>query len=205
MVSGIWAYTLPPTALIGTGNDPADRAAVSVPSKAGASVTVPSAPCTPWTPSGRSSVVRARVTPEVSSSVFCAVSITVWGSPRSEADLEHAVAPSATAPATTSHDQRRIDMEVSLSQLRGHGPRAGDDRLGARRTASVAAADRLRQVDRRAARGGSARRRRPRPGEDQGVLALEEPVAADAAGGTALAGVLLERRHLDRARLGTGQ
>ena len=38
------------------------------------------------------------------------------------------------------------------------------------------------------------------PGDDQRVLALEEAVAADAAGGAALGGVLGERRHLDRAR-----
>ena len=43
------------------------------------------------------------------------------------------------------------------------------------------------------------------PGEHQGVLALEEPVAAHAAGGAALGGVLRERRHLDRAGLGAGQ
>ena len=63
----------------------------------------------------------------------------------------------------------------------------------------------LGQVDRRAAGGRGAGGRGAGPGEDQGVLALEEPVAADPAGGAALAGVLRERRHLDRARLGAGQ
>ena len=42
-------------------------------------------------------------------------------------------------------------------------------------------------------------------GDEQRVLALEEAVAADAAGAAALGGVLRERRDLDRARLGAGQ
>src|SRR4051794_30442610 len=161
--------------------------AVRVPSNAGASVTVPDAPCTPWTPSGRSSVVSARVTPEVPSSFCWAVSSTVCGSPRSEADLEHAVVPKVRATATTTQDQRCTDMEITLSQagsqLSRHGTRTGDDRLGARGAAAVAAADRLGQVDRGPAGGRRACGRRPRPGEDEGVLALEEPVAADATGG----------------------
>ena len=63
----------------------------------------------------------------------------------------------------------------------------------------------LGQVDRGAAGRRGPGRRGAGPGEDQGVLALEEAVAADAAGGAALGGVLAERRDLDRARLGAGQ
>src|SRR3954469_22925618 len=91
------------------------------------------------------------------------------------------------------------------SQLGRHGPGAGDDRLGARRTAAVAATDGFGQVDRRAAGGGRASRGGSGPCEDERVLALEEPMAADATGGASLARVLLEKRDLDRSRLRAGE
>ena len=52
-----------------------------------------------------------------------------------------------------------------------------------------------------AARAGAS----PAQAVTSSVLALEEAVAPHAAGGPALGGVLAERRHLDRARLGAGQ
>ena len=56
---------------------------------------------------------------------------------------------------------------------------------------AVPAAVRVGQVDRDARVGRGPGRRRPRPGQDQAVLALEEPLAAHAAGGPALGRVLL--------------
>ena len=70
------------------------------------------------------------------------------------------------------------------------GPAQAGDRLAAGHAGAVAPAGGLGQVDRRAAGGGGAGRRGAGPGEDQGVLALEEAVAAHAAGGAALGGVL---------------
>src|SRR6185295_9435068 len=80
----------------------------------------------------------------------------------------------------------------------GDRPGRGRDRLAAGDAGSVAPARRLGQVD-----GGAAGGRGPGgdgagPGEDQGVLTLEEAVAAHAAGGAALGRVLRERGDLHR-------
>ena len=61
------------------------------------------------------------------------------------------------------------------------------------------------QVHRRSAGRRSPRRSRTGPGDQQRVLALEEAVAPDPAGGAALARVLGEGRDLDRAGVGAGQ
>ncbi len=53
--------------------------------------------------------------------------------------------------------------------------------------------------------GGRAGRAVADPGDQQRVLARAEPVAAHAAGAAALARVLGQRGHLDRARLRAGQ
>ena len=77
----------------------------------------------------------------------------------------------------------------------GHQPRggAGDGRRSAARPGCrTRRAGRARsgQVDRRAAGGAGLGRAGSGVGHEQGVLALEEPVAADPAGAAALAGVL---------------
>ncbi len=74
---------------------------------------------------------------------------------------------------------------------------SGPEEPGAR---PVAPADRIRQRDRGARLAGAHRRGRPGPGRHQRVLALEEPVAAHAAGGPALGRVLVHRGDLHAAR-----
>jgi hypothetical protein len=167
-----------------------------------------------WTPSGRSSVPSESVTPLVSRASAGRSSAPWPGrcrrtpTPR-RSDQQHR---DQQAGAT-----RRSDMGVTLSQA-GHSPghglvtsavRAGSarDRHKPRSAATPAYrcrhdAGRLGEVDGRAARRGRPGGCRARPAEDQCVLALEEPVAAHATGRPALAGVLGEARHLDRARLG---
>ena len=78
------------------------------------------------------------------------------------------------------------------------GPATTATVLASGHARAVAARVDLREVGRgavllrRAGRGGA------RPGQGQAVLALEEPLAAHAAGGAALARVLVERGELGR-------
>ena len=80
----------------------------------------------------------------------------------------------------------------------------GDDRAG-RRSRAVPLAGGGRQLDRDAVGRGRPGGGPPGPGEHEGVLALEEPVTAHAAGGASLGGVLRIRRHLERTGLGAGE
>src|SRR5215472_9474271 len=70
---------------------------------------------------------------------------------------------------------------------------------------TVAPPDRRRQLDRCAGLGGAARGARPGPGQDQGVLAFEEPMTPDAASGAPLRRELSDRVDLDSGRLGPGR
>ncbi len=95
-----------------------------------------------------------------------------------------------------------VDRRHDGRAQRTRDPR--DDRAG-RRPRAVPPAGRRRQLDRDAVGGRGAGGSAAGPGQDQGVLALEEPVAAHAAGGATLGGVLRIRRDLERAGLGAGQ
>ena len=118
-------------------------------------------------------------------------------------------APEQDAQQQQSDDEQQSRQRDGAQGLISSGPdRAGHrgDRLGARR--------RPTRRGGRPPRAGRRRRRwppRPRagaaagPGEHERVLALEEPVAADAAGAAALGRVLRERRHLDGTGLGARQ
>ena len=130
----------------------------------------------------------------------------------SSSSLQPAPVRASRRDGERARQRRRGGMRVSLAHRRSpprrtaDGPGAGGDRLAPGRPGAVAPAGRPRagRPGRRCAAAARAGRGAG-PGEDQGVLALEEAVAAHAAGGAALGGVLAERRHLDRARLGAGQ
>src|SRR5262245_2823419 len=194
---------------------------LKVPWNAEGCTPVPSAEVIPVTPLGRSFVTSSTLTPLVSSRGFLAAASTCSGSssvPPVESSLEHAVSAPRASPRTTGAassrtrsitgsalHKRSLLLGRETGQPRSHRTGHRSDRLAARRTGAVAPADGLGQVHRSTARGGRPGRRVARPRGDEGVLALEEAVAPDAAGGPALAGVLGERRHLHRSRLGAGQ
>src|SRR6478672_2698827 len=202
---------------------------VSDPSKAGALVISPEALAMPETPSGSSPAVRASCTPSVCTSVSEAWASTSSGlllsaasgfsSPEQAARL--GTAKRAAVAAATNRERagmtsafHRAGHGVGRS-VRASGDLAGDlerhrrgdrgDRLRRGYAGAVPPAGRLGQVDGGAAGCGGTGRSRSGPGVDQGVLALEEPVAAHAARGAALAGVLGERGDLDRPGLGALQ
>src|SRR5699024_9665095 len=77
----------------------------------------------------------------------------------------------------------------------------GGGRDGDRRARAVAAARRLRQVDRLARLGGGPCRVRHHPGADQRVLPAQEAVAAHPCGRTALRRELGQSRDLEGSRL----
>ena len=88
------------------------------------------------------------------------------------------------------------------------------DQASARPIEPITASSGWPEASRFAGRPGAARRavrsdgtggRGADPGEGEPVLALEERVRAHAAGGAALAGELLEARHLERGRVGARQ
>src|SRR5271166_3529132 len=121
------------------------------------------------------------------------------------------VPPSPTRPASTPEGTDVKSLHISITgQADGRDAGSGAGSLdhpdqtaedGQRAAEGDARAvplpDRGGQLDRRARVGRAYRRSGPGPGRHQHVLALEEPVAADAAGGPALAGELVQRGHLD--------
>src|SRR6478735_9419127 len=205
------------------------------PSKAGAWVIVPVASVMPETPSGSVGVDRVRSTPLVSVRVVAASASTSSGVgpssppppplPPSSPEQADRTGRARTRAATVVVSRPDVRARASMSSAfhrggcvtgvrarRRAGRDLGRDRGGHRRDGlrsrharAVAPAVGLGQADGRTARRGRAGRTGAGPGGDEGVLALEEAVAADAAGGAPLAGVLGERRHLDRAGLGAGQ
>src|SRR5215218_5299780 len=103
-----------------------------------------------------------------------------------------------TDNASTAASATSLRMS-SASQVRGDRR----DRLRHRYAGAVPARVGHGQVDRCATGSAGADRRGSGECEQQAVLTLEEPVTAHSLSAAALAGILAERRDLDRAHLGT--
>src|SRR5687767_8607019 len=95
---------------------------------------------------------------------------------------------------------------ISVGDPGESGDRAGDgqERLGGRNAGPVTPLGGCRQLDRRAAGGAADGRPVAHPRQDEPVLALEQALAAHAAGGSALGRVDAERADLHAAGLRTG-
>src|SRR4051794_13651132 len=184
---------------------------LKVPSNADGWTPVPSAEVMPVTPPGRSLVLSSTLTPLVSSSVFLAAAsafaaaalspLSPLSSPP-QADRPARARPSTSGAAASRarpakdsvtgsalHTPRSRRVGRGAPQPGSARARHGGDRLAPGHPGPVALAGRLGQVDRATAGRRSASRGIACPGRHEGVLALEEAVAAHASGGPALAGV----------------